>query len=350
MSAGALNHGPDASAWQRALAKYQGAELSRSLWQLCSALLPYLCLLYLSYRSLAHGAWLTAPLLLLAGGFLVRTFVIFHDCAHGSFFTSRRANELAGTVLGVLLFTPFHEWRRRHSIHHAGSSDLDRRGWWDIETLTVREYLSLSPWGRLRYRLYRHPLVLFGLGPLAFFLFIQRLPAPGARRRQLLSVLWTNAGIVLTAALLSWLIGFRTYLLVQLPVLWLAATAGMWLFYVQHQFAGGYWARHGEWDYLSAALRGSSYYRLPRPLQWFTANIGFHHIHHLSTRIPNYNLERCHAENPRLQEVNTLTLLSGFRALSVRLWDEDAATMIGFGSLKAHDPSPEIRSSGKAVV
>jgi omega-6 fatty acid desaturase (delta-12 desaturase) len=317
------------------VAPYQRPDLRRSLWQLANTFVPFAALWALMLLSLGYAYWLTLALGVLAGGLLLRIFIIFHDCGHGSFFRSRRANDIVGMLAGLLLFTPYYQWRHQHAVHHATAGDLDRRGAGDIFTLTVREYLALPRWGRLRYRLFRHPAVLLGIGPLYSFLITQRFVVPGSARRERLSVYGTNLALAGSLLAMSALIGLRAYLLVQLPIVVVAATAGVWLFYVQHQFEDAYWAEHEGWDYAAAALQGSSYLKLPRVLQWFTGNIGLHHIHHLSARIPNYALQRCHDENPQLQAAHVLTLSSGMRTLSLSLWDEEARRMVSFRQLAA---------------
>ncbi len=340
----AANQGALKTSPQVIVAGYQRADLRRSLWHVCNSFTPYFSLMWLMHASLAYSYLVTLALAVPASGFLVRVFIIMHDCSHGSFFRSRRANDVLGTLTGILLFTPYYGWRRRHSLHHATSSDLGRRGWWDVRTLTVREYAESSRWQRFGYRLYRHPLVLFVIGPLAFFLVIQRFSSPGAHRRERLNVRLTNLAILCTVAGAMWLVGPREYLLLQLPVMFLSSAVGLWLFYVQHQFEGAYWTRHSEWDFVQAALAGSSYYKLPRLLQWFTGNIGFHHIHHLNPKIPNYRLQFCHDENPELQRVNTLTLWSSRRSLSCKLWDEDGQRMVSFKEIS----TPFVRASWAA--
>jgi acyl-lipid omega-6 desaturase (Delta-12 desaturase) len=318
------------SHWQRVLARYQGADVRQSVWQIATSFVPYLALCYLMYHSLAFSYWITLGLAVLASGFHLRTFIIFHDCTHGSFFTSQKANDALGIIAGLLSFTPYYEWRHRHALHHATVGNLDRRGWWDIDMLTVREYLDLPTWARWRYRLYRNPLIMFGLGATLFFLVLQRIPRRDARKRERASVYWTNLALLAMIVGLSTLIGFKAYLLVQLPIVVISSTIGLWVFYVQHQFEDGYWAHNPEWDFVTAALKGSSYYKLPRLLQWFTGNIGFHHIHHLSAKIPNYRLEACYEENALFQEVNTITLWTSLQAISAKLWDEDQRRMVGF--------------------
>jgi omega-6 fatty acid desaturase (delta-12 desaturase) len=269
-------------------------------------------------------------------GLVVRTFIIMHDCAHGSFFPSRRANDLTGHLTGVLTLTPFTQWRRDHALHHASSGDLERRGHGDVATLTVREYQRLTPWGQLKYRLVRHPALLLGIGPI-YLMLSQRLrpksTATGAR--QSASVVWTNVAVAVCVIALSLAIGLRAVLLVYLPVIYLAGAAGVWLFYVQHQFEDAYWEEHAHWDYATAAIQGSSHLRLPRLLQWFTGSIGLHHVHHLGPRIPNYNLQRCHDENPLFHGGPTITFAQGSAALRLALWDEERRKLVSFSDLHA---------------
>ncbi|HEY5911189.1 MAG TPA: fatty acid desaturase [Verrucomicrobiae bacterium] len=316
------------------MARYQQPALRRGLWQLINTLVPYAALWYLMYLSLGVSYWLTAVLVVLAGGFLVRVFIIFHDCGHGSFLGSRQANDLLGFVTGVLSFTPYYHWRWQHALHHASAGDLDRRGTGDVWTLTVQEYLEASRWKRLAYRLVRNPLILFVMAPLFLFLIKQRFPSPAAARRERRSVYWTNLVLLGMATGLTCLFGLKAYLVLQLGVWMVAGVAGVWLFYVQHQFEGVYWERADEWDYCTAALQGSSFYKLPRVLQWFSGNIGFHHIHHLSPRIPNYNLEQCHKAEPLFQAVKPVTLCSSLKSLTFRLWDEQRRKLVSFRAVK----------------
>lgn len=318
--------------WKSAVTPYQKSSLWRGVWQLLNTLVPYVALWYLMYRSLAVSIWLTVPLALLTGGFLVRIFIIFHDCTHGSFFKSRLANEWVGCVTGVLCFTPFHRWRYEHAIHHASAGDLDRRGTGDVWTMTVQEYLEASRWKRRAYRLARNPFVLFIIAPVVLFLIIERFPSRKDGKRERLSVYATNIALALMLIGLSWVFGWKTYLLLQLAAVMIAGSAGVWLFYVQHQFEGVYWERGEDWDYEKAALEGSSFYKLPRILQWFSGNIGYHHIHHLSPRIPNYHLEQCHRSEPLFQTVKPVSLLSSFKAFKFRLWDERCRRMVGYPS------------------
>jgi len=325
--------------WRQIVSKYQGPEKRSSVWQLVNSLVPYVILWYLAYRSLAVSYWLTLGLAILAAGFLVRVFIIFHDCGHGSFFKSRKASSFWGFIAGTLTFTPYHQWRFDHAVHHASCSDLDRRGVGDVWTLTVKEYLELPRWKRLAYRVYRNPLIMFTVGSIYFFGIRNRFPTRGAAKRERHSVHWTNLAILIIIAAFSLGISFKDYALVQVPIFVIAMTSGVWLFYIQHQFEDVYWEHHEKWDYTRAALAGSSFYKLPKVLQWFTGNIGFHHIHHLSPRIPNYKLEKCHKENPIFQQPKMITLLSSLKSLTLRLWDEDAHRLVGFGSLKVAQPA-----------
>jgi omega-6 fatty acid desaturase (delta-12 desaturase) len=289
------------------------------------------------YLSLAYSYWLTLALALPAAGFLVRIFIIQHDCGHGSFFNTRKANDLLGAICGVLTMTPYLYWRKSHAIHHASAGSLEDRGVGDIYTMTVKEYLQQSRWGRLKYRLYRHPLILFVLAPTFLFLVLHRFPLPESKswKRERASVHWTNLAIAILIIGLSLIIGLKSFLLIQLPIIIVAATLGTWLFFVQHQFEDTYYANENNWDYTLAALQGSSYYQLPRVLQWFTGNIGFHHIHHLSPRIPNYRLQKCHEENPLFQQVVVLTLWTSLQSIFLSLWDEEQKKLVGFHHLKS---------------
>jgi acyl-lipid omega-6 desaturase (Delta-12 desaturase) len=316
--------------WRDVVALYQRPDVRRSVWQLVDSLGPYLALWYLAYRLLAVSFWLALPVEVLAAGFMVRVFIIFHDCGHGSFFKSRVANDVVGVLTGILTFTPYYDWRAEHARHHATSGDLDRRGSGDVWTLTVDEYRRASLRQRLGYRLYRNPFVLLGVAPLYVFLLKQRLPRRGGGRREVKSVVVTDLALAVIFGLLFATIGVKATLLVELPVLAIAGAAGIWLFYVQHQFEMAYWMRRGQRDYLAAAIEGSSLYALPRVLQWFAGNIGFHHIHHLAPRIPNYRLPKAFREQPLLQGVNRLTLFSSLRTLRLRLYDEASHRMVGF--------------------
>ena len=320
--------------WRGIVSRYQGSNVARAITQLINTLVPLAGVMYLMYRSLSLPYWVTLLLALPAAGLLVRTFIIMHDCAHGSFLPSKRANSIIGWITGVLTMTAFGQWRHEHALHHASSGDLDRRGHGDVDTLTVREYLALSRWARLRYRLIRNPFVLFGLGPIHFVL-TNRIPPRGADAARARASVWAaNAGIVALVVAASLWIGWRPVLLVYGPAMYLAAAAGIWLFYVQHQFEGAYWKGHADWDYATAAIRGSSYLRLPAVLQWFTGNIGLHHVHHLGPRIPNYALERCHDENPLFHDVTVITLAQSVRTLRLTLWDEARERLVAFSDVR----------------
>lgn len=288
------------------------------------------------WLSLGLGYWITLLLSVPTALFLVRLFVIQHDCGHGSFFRSRRANDLLGRAIGVLTLTPYGYWRRAHAIHHATSGNLDRRGVGDVTTLTVREYRSLSDWRRLAYRLYRHPLVMFGIGPIYLFVVKHRMPLdlPLQQRRLWLGVLATNVAIVALTVAMAALAGTVELLKIQLPVTLIAASAGVWLFFVQHQFEDTYWRRAGEWDFHSAAVQSSSYYDLPKILQWFTASIGLHHVHHLCSRVPNYRLQECLDGIPELAQVKRLTVSRSLGCARMALWDEAGGKLVGFRALQ----------------
>lgn len=322
--------------WYKDTAQYAQPEVRTALRQLLTALIPYLLVMALMVQTVRHGHHygITLALAVPAAVLFTRVFIIFHDCTHGSFFPSPRWNRTVGYLCGILAFTAFHDWRRSHAGHHITVGDLDRRGMGDITTMTVEEYRQAPPLKRLAYRLYRHPLIMFGIGPLYYFLLRNRYPSPGAKKIDFISVIWTNlatTAIVVTATLT---IGFRTYLLVQLPVLTMAATLGIWLFYNQHQFEGVYWARHEEWDPWRAAMEGASYYRLPKLLQWMTGNIGIHHVHHVRPGIPNYRLQECYDSVPELQAVKPLTLRKSLGSLRLNLYDENRRELVSFRSLK----------------
>ena len=321
--------------WLQTLAPYTRPRLGRSLLDLATSVLPYLALSVLMYLSLDVSYLLTLALAIPTAGFLVRTFILFHDCSHGSLLASKRANMWLGTVLGLFVYSPFLRWRHDHAIHHATSGDLDRRGGGDVRTLTVSEYLALPPRSRLGYRLFRNPVVMFGVGPIASLLVGPRLVSRAARPRMRRSVIGTNIALAVLIGLLCWLVGWSEYLLIQAPVVLLAGSAGIWLFYVQHQFEGVYWENAENWSYADAALRGSSYLKLPKVLQFFSGNIGLHHVHHLSARIPNYNLQRAHDENPIFHDVPTLSLRDGLRTVRLKLWDEDRGRLVTFA--EAHE-------------
>jgi acyl-lipid omega-6 desaturase (Delta-12 desaturase) len=318
--------------WRSLISRFQISSARRALWQLGNSLLPYILLWVGMVYALARSYWLMLPIAILASGFLVRIFIIFHDCGHESFFKSRRANHLTGALTGLLTLTPYLHWRWHHALHHRTAGNLDTRGVGDVWTLTVEEYLSSSRWKRFAYRLARNPFVLFLVAPFYIFVVAQRLPSGIAPLRERRSVHLTNLAILLSALAISAGIGLKAFLLIQLTVSTIAGAAGIWLFYVQHQFQGAYWQRADQWNYTAAALEGSSFYKLPGILQWFSGNIGFHHVHHLSPRIPNYNLQRCHEANSRslFEQITPITLLASLRSLTFRLWDESRQMYVGF--------------------
>jgi acyl-lipid omega-6 desaturase (Delta-12 desaturase) len=326
----------------RALAGYREPNHGRSVIEILITVAPFVALWLLMWLALDIGYGLYLLLAVPAAGFLVRLFMIQHDCGHGAFFRHRLANDWVGRVIGVLTLTPYDFWRRTHAIHHATSGNLDRRGVGDVDTLTVSEYLSLSRRSRLRYRLYRHPLVMFGLGPAYLFFLQQRLPIGMMRGgwRPWLSTMATNLAILLLAAVTIWAIGIVPFLLVHLPVTLIGASLGVWLFYVQHQFEDTFWARDRAWNVHEAALLGSSYYDLPIVLRWLTANIGLHHVHHLCSRIPFYRLPSVLRDHPQLSKVGRLTLGQSLSCVRLVLWDEAARRLISFRELHSRLGAP----------
>ncbi len=310
--------------------------LRRSITQLVITAAGFALLWLFMWLSLEYGYWITLLLAVPAAGLLVRFFIIQHDCGHGSFFKSRFANNIVGRAIGVLTLTPYDYWRNAHAVHHATSGNLDRRGVGDIDTMTVREYQGLSRWRRFAYRAYRHPLVLFGIGPIYLFVLKHRLPfdLPLLKKGLWFSVMATNLAIVALTVALAMMIGTVDLLKVQIPVTLLASSIGVWMFFVQHQFEDSYWRHEGDWNFHQASLQGSSYYSLPRVLQWFTASIGIHHIHHLCSRIPNYRLQECLDGIPELKQVSRLTLRESLKCARLSLWDEDIGRMVRFRELK----------------
>ncbi len=322
--------------WIEIIKKYNKPNISKSILQLFTSVVPYIILWVLMVISIKYSYWITLGLSVIASGFLVRTFIVFHDCVHGSFFKKRKHNTIAGFILGLFAFTPFHRWQNDHIIHHSTVGNLDKRGIGDVKTLTVQEYLNRSKWGRFRYRVYRHPIFLFGIAPLLQFALQYRLPLKRHSKSVKIQTHITNVILVAIVTGLIFLLGWKTYLLIQLPVLYIATSNGIWLFYVQHQFENVIWAEEKNWDYKTMALEGSSYFKLPILLQWFTGNIGFHHIHHLSPIIPNYNLPKCHKENKLFQQVKPITFFSALKTLKLRLWDEQRQRLIDFKQIKTN--------------
>jgi omega-6 fatty acid desaturase (delta-12 desaturase) len=329
---------PRAPDWRKVVARYQGSDVARSLFQLVTTLGLLVVTLIAMHRMLHVAPWVPLLLVVPAAGFIIRTFIIMHDCSHGSFLPWPRVNDAVGFVTGVLTLTPYSQWRREHALHHASSGDLDRRGNGDVTTITVREYLALGAWARFRYRLFRNPAVLLGLGPL-HMIVLQRFRSRGKATGsvQLWNVWMTNIAIAGLIATLILAAGAQSLLVIYLPAYYLATMAGVWLFYVQHQFEDAYWESHENWDYATAAVQGSSYLRLPRILQWFTGSIGLHHVHHLGPRIPNYRLQRAHDENPIFHGAPVMTIRQGVRALGLTLYDEQRRRLIRFKDLRRKD-------------
>jgi omega-6 fatty acid desaturase (delta-12 desaturase) len=332
---GGGDHPHDSKGWRASLAAYAAPSRRRSFTDLISSVVPYIGATVGMYFAIAISPFLALALAPLVAAFLLRTYIVFHDCSHGSFLASRRGNLWVGTVCGLLVLSPFVRWRHDHAVHHATSGDLDRRGVGDLPTLTVAEYNERSWRGRLAYRMIRHPAVLFGIGPVFAMIVGPRIVARNARPRMRNSVIWTDVALAIIAASLIWLIGIGDFLLIWAPAAMISGAVGIWLFYVQHQFEDAYWQHSERWSYASAALRGSSFLRLPQPLQFMTGNIGYHHIHHLSSRIPNYNLQRAHEGNPVFQSVPTLSLWDGLRAVRLKLWDEQRGRLVTFAQARA---------------
>ncbi|MFQ5720285.1 MAG: fatty acid desaturase [Acidobacteriota bacterium] len=322
--------------WNEILGPYKRADPGKAIFQLVTSALAFAVLWSAMLLSLEWSYGWTLLLAIPTAGVMVRFFIIQHDCGHGSFFRRRAADNSLGFILGILTLTPYHYWRRKHAIHHATSGNLDRRGSGDVTTLTVREYRALSAGKCLAYRLYRSSLSLLLVGPVYLFILKHRFPfdAPRAWRKEWAGVLITNLALGALFVLMGTLFGFPRFLMVQLPITLLAATAGVWLFYVQHQFEETYWERKADWHFHMACVEGSSFYDLPRILHWFTGNIGFHHLHHLSSLIPNYRLQRCMRDNPELQDVGRLSFWQSIRCARVKLWDEDQGKLIGFREMK----------------
>lgn len=325
------------AAWYQSTTAYAQPSLGKSLWQMVNTFVPYILLWALMIVTVQreYPYWLTLLLALAAGAMLIRIFILFHDCCHGSFFASARANTLLGYVTGVLTFTPFEDWRLAHNRHHATAGDLDRRGVGDIWTMTTGEYLGAPLWQRFAYRFYRNPFILFGPGAALLFLIVQRFCTRGAGARERRGVMRTNLALLAVAVAASLTIGWQAYLLIQLPVIVIGGGLGVWLFYVQHQFDDAYWVRHGAWDPLKVALEGSSYMHLPKIFQWLSGNIGLHHIHHVRPNIPNYNLQQCQDEIPAFQVVKAMTLGACLRSLQLGLFDERLGKPVSFRSLTA---------------
>ena len=332
MSAPARDAHDSSRSWQEIVAPYARANHRRAVVQLLNTGLPFLLLMAALIYSAERYPWLTLALAPPAVFLLVRLFAIQHDCGHGSFFASRRANDLLGRTIGLVTLTPYVFWRGSHAVHHASSGNLDRRGTGDITTMTVREYLALSLWRRLLYRAYRHPVVLFGLGPIYFFGIRNRIPTgnPLRHKRIWSSILGTNSALAAIVVLMVLTVGGRAFMLAYLPVILAAAAIGIWLFYIQHQFERAYWMPGADWNFHAAALEGSSFYDLPVVLHWLTGYIGFHHIHHVCSKIPNYRLRDCFNQNPEFRDARRLTLRDSLKCLRLALWDEERQLLVSF--------------------
>ncbi|HVN57581.1 MAG TPA: fatty acid desaturase [Bacteroidales bacterium] len=325
--AGRLDNRPE---WIKIISRYNFPDPGRSWWQVINSIVPYVILWIAMIFSLRISYWLTLGLSVITAGFMVRIFIIFHDCGHGSFFKSARLNTIVGTITGLMTFTPFRMWTYEHKIHHQTVGNLDKRGIGDVMTLTVEEYLNL-PWlKKFGYRLYRNPIFLFLVAPPLIFIFLHRATKRYMSLKEKLLQHLSNIAVAAFVTGLVLLMGWKAYLMIQLPVLYIGTVQGVWLFYVQHQFRDVKWERTEKWDYKNIALAGSSMFKLPSLLNWFTGNIGFHHIHHLSPMIPNYKLKSCHYENTMFSDIVPITFITAFRSLRLRLWDEKRQVLVGF--------------------
>ena len=323
-------------AWYQAISRFQNPTIRQSVWQITNTLVPYLLLWYLMIWAIQDGYpyWSILLVTIPAGLFMVRLFILFHDCAHQSFFSSKRANRIFGYISGILTFAAYEKWRAAHWRHHATVADLERRGTGDFWTMTKQEYLEAPKWKRLVYRFARNPFVVFVLGPIFIFMLSQRFPIGTKNKKERYSVLFSNLGVLVIVLAVGFSFGFQTYLMIQLPIVLFGGMLGLWLFYIQHNFKGVYWSRHEDWDRIKAALEGSSYYKLPKVLQWFTGNIGLHHIHHIRPLIPNYNLEKCFYSEPELQKIKPVTIGQSLKSLRLHLWDEDRQELVPFRAVR----------------
>lgn len=314
--------------WIQVVSKYNKPDNRKSIWQIINSLGPYMILWYLMYLSLDVSYFLALGVSFIAAGFLVRIFIIFHDCGHGAFFKTEKANRIVGTILGSLVFTPYDRWHKDHAIHHSNVGNLDERGIGDVWTLTVDEYDKLTYGKKLYYQLYRNPVILFAIAPVILFVLWFRFPRKVLSRKANRSTYITDLIVLIFVSGLILLMGWRAFLLIQIPIIYIATSAGVWLFYVQHQFEDVVWTRNKDWDYKKMAMEGSSYLKFPRILQWFSGNIGFHHVHHLSPKIPNYNLEKCHKENKLFDTIKPVTFIPSIRTMNLKLWDEKMQQLI----------------------
>ncbi|SDY68493.1 omega-6 fatty acid desaturase (delta-12 desaturase) [Evansella caseinilytica] len=319
---------------RRWVTPFENTDVRASIRQLINTISPFILFWFLAYQALNVSVWLTVGLSVIAAGFVVRIFIIFHDCTHGSFFKNKKANEIVGTITGILTLFTFEKWKREHSIHHASSGNLDKRGVGDIWIMTIEEFVKASRWERLKYRMYRNPFIMFGLGPLYLVLISSRLNRKDAHKKERNNTYLINISIIIIYSLLIWAIGWQAFLIIQGTTMFTAGALGIWLFYIQHTFEDSYFEAEGNWDYVKAAVEGSSYYRLPKVLQWITGNIGFHHVHHLNPRVPNYNLEKAHKAVPPLQQATTINLKSSLKSLRYKLYDAKNKTFVTFGDIK----------------
>lgn len=312
------------------VAPFAKSDLKKSIFQLVNTIPPLLILWFAAYQALSVSVWLTIAISIIAAGFIVRTFIIFHDCTHGSFFKNKKANSIVGTITGVLTLFAFEKWKREHAIHHATSSNLDKRGVGDIWVMTIQEYQEASFWQRFAYRVYRNPLVMFGFGPLYLVLITSRFNRKDARKKERMNTYLINLSLVVLYTGLILLVGWQAFVLIQGTMMFTAGALGIWLFYIQHTFEDAYFEEETEWDYVKAAVDGSSYYKLPKVLQWATGNIGFHHVHHLAPRVPNYNLEMAHELTPPLHQATTIDVKKSLESLRYKLYDPEHKTFVTF--------------------
>jgi omega-6 fatty acid desaturase (delta-12 desaturase) len=322
--------------WLSKLRPYEEPSIGKAMIQIVTSVVSYLGLMtvMLLLLSSEYPYWMILLLAIVTAGFYTRVFIIFHDCCHFSFFNSRTACAVLGNICGILTFTSYNDWQRSHNLHHATVSNLDRRGTGDVWTMTVKEYESSSKLIRFQYRIMRNPLFLFGFAPAFLFLILNRFPGSYSRKKEIIHLILTNLILAGLIALLYFTIGIKNYLMVQVPVTLVGSTFGMWLFYIQHQYQDVYWAHEEDWDLFRAAMEGSSFYKLQAFLRWLSGNIGYHHIHHLRPKIPNYNLKKCYDEIKELQEITPITLLASFKSLNLRLWDEATGKLVSFSMLK----------------
>lgn len=320
---------------RKKVAPFESSDTKSSIRQLVNTFLPFIILWFLAYKSLTVSYWLTILFAIVAAGFVIRIFIIFHDCTHHSFFKRNRMNRVVGTITGIITLFPYEKWKRNHAIHHATSGNLDKLGTGDVWVMTVDEYFSASVWKRLAYRLYRNPLIMFGLGPFYLFLVTNRMNRKGAKRRERLNTYLTNVSIVVVYGWMIWAIGWQAFLSIQIPILFVSGSLGIWLFYVQHQFEDSYFESEEDWDFVKAAVDGSSYYKLPKVLQWITGNIGYHHVHHFSPRVPNYHLEEVHESTEPFQQATTITFASSLKSIRFRLYDAKRRTFVSFKEAKS---------------